>query len=212
MAKDLRSLKLRSTEVAIAQDPKLSAASNQQSSHQGIVIRPPKRPQIQRPRYLDLEATQPPPAESNEQSPEETALEQSPQQGKKIDIDYEDEVPTRPLSPIDLDTQTQQKIEQAQHSTKANTETKRTLWKQLQRIFKQSLVVWQWHPERQRRILTRGYRNPSLTLRMPVGYQLYPHSVQTESKTLHSSSTHVILEASKQSGKVEKYLAWILRN
>ena len=104
MAKDLRSLKLRSTDVETTHDPKLSAATNQRSPHQGIVIRPPKRPQVQRPRYLDLEATQPPPVESNEQSPEETAFEQSPQQNIKIDIDYEDEVPTKPLSPIDLDS------------------------------------------------------------------------------------------------------------
>jgi len=30
--------------------------------------------------------------------------------------------------------------------------------------------------------------------------------------TLHTSRFHAILEAEKQSGKVETYVAWILRN
>jgi eukaryotic-like serine/threonine-protein kinase len=139
MAQDLRSLNLRSTQGASTPDPKLSAVANQRLSHEGIGIRPPKRPQVQRPRYLDLEATQPPPGESNEHSPGEPVLEKSPQQSKTNNIDYKHEVPTKPLGPImDPDTLTQQKVEQAQSSTKTNPETKRTLWKQLQRIFKQT--------------------------------------------------------------------------
>ena len=137
MAQDLRLLNLRSMQDAATLDTKLSATSNQRGLHGSTALRPPKRPQVQRPRYLDLEATQPPPGESREHSPGEPALEQSPQQGKAIDIDYEDEVPTKPLGPImDLDTLTQQKVEQAQPPTKTNPETRRTLWRQLQRIFK----------------------------------------------------------------------------
>jgi eukaryotic-like serine/threonine-protein kinase len=137
MAQDLRSLNLRSIQDAATRDPKLSASSNQRVSHESRAIRPPKRPQVQRPRYLDLEATQPPPGESREHSPGEPALEQSPQQGTAIDIDYKDEVPTKPLGPImDLDTLAQQQVEQAQPPTKTNPETRRTLWRQLQRIFK----------------------------------------------------------------------------
>ncbi len=139
MARELRSLKFRPAEGEVTRAPKLPATASLRSSHEGIIIRPPKRPQIQRPRYLDLEATQPPPAESNEHSPGERALEQSPKPGPKIDIDYGDEVPTKPLGPIiDLDTLAQQKVEQVQSSTKTNPETKQTLWKQLQRIFKQA--------------------------------------------------------------------------
>jgi len=139
MAQDLRSLNLRSKQDAATRNPKITASANQRSSHEGISIHPPKRPQAQRPRYLDLEATQPPPAESSDHSSGAPALEQSPKQGTVIDKDYEDEVPTKPLGPIlDLDTLAQHKLEQAQPSTKTNTETKRTLWKQLQRIFKQS--------------------------------------------------------------------------
>jgi len=137
MAQDLRSLNLRSMQDAATPDSKLSATSNQRGLHESTALRPPKRPQVQRPRYLDLEATQPPPGESREHSPGEPALEQSPQQGKAIDIDYKDEVPTKPLGPIiDLDTLTQQKVEQIQPPTKTNPETRRTLWRQLQRIFK----------------------------------------------------------------------------
>ena len=139
MAHDLRSLNIRSKQDVVAQDPKISTIVNQRSMHESIVIRPPKRPQSQRPRYLDLEATQPPPGESGEHSPGGPALEQSPKQEEAINNAYEDEVPTKPLGPImDLDKLAQQKVEQSQLSTKTNPETKRTLWKQLQRIFKQS--------------------------------------------------------------------------
>ena len=137
MAQDLRSLNLRSIQDAAIRDPKFPATSNQRGSNESITIRPPKRPQVQRPRYLDLEATQPPPGETREHSPGESAIQQSPQQGTVIDIDYEDEVPTKPLGPImDLDSITRQKVDQAQPSTKTNPETRRTLWRQLQRIFK----------------------------------------------------------------------------
>src|SRR5204863_539986 len=123
MAKDLHSLNLRSIQDAASRNLQSPATANQRSSHQGIVIRPPKRPQIQRPRNFDLEATQPPPGETSEHSPGEPALKKYTQQGKTIDIDNEEEVPTKPLSPIiDLDTLTQQKIEQEHLSTKTNSE------------------------------------------------------------------------------------------
>lgn len=139
MAKDLRSLNVRTKQDVVTQDPKITAIANPRSMHESIVIRPPKRPQSQWPRYLDLEATQPPPGESSEHSPGKLALEKSPEQEVAIDKDYEDEVPTKPLGPImDLDALAQQNVEQSQLSTKTNPETKRTLWKQLQRIFKQS--------------------------------------------------------------------------
>jgi serine/threonine-protein kinase len=135
MAQDLRSLHVSSTQGALTLDPKLFATTHQRRAHDGIALRPPKRPQVQRPRYLELEATQPPPGESNEHSPGELTLEQSPQQGTAININYQDEVPTKPLSPIlDLDTHAQQKV----YQTQSSIQTKPTLWKQLQRIFKQT--------------------------------------------------------------------------
>jgi eukaryotic-like serine/threonine-protein kinase len=139
MAQDLRSLNLRSIQGAGARDIKQPATANQLSSHVGMAIRPPKRPQVQRPRYFDLEATQPPPGESSEHSPGNPSLEKSPKQDKTIYRGFEDEVPTKPLGPItDLDTLTRQKTEQAQPSIKTDSETRRTLWKQLQRMFKQT--------------------------------------------------------------------------
>jgi hypothetical protein len=137
IAQDLRSLNLRSTRSVATRNAKLSTNAYQRSYYEGIVVRPPKRPQIQPPRYLDLEATQPPPGETGEHFPGEPALKKYTQQGKTIDIDNEDEVPTKPLSPIiDLDTLTQQKVQQTKSPTNTHSESKRTLWKQLQRIFK----------------------------------------------------------------------------
>ena len=139
MAQDLRSLNLQSTQSVATRNAKLSTNAYQRSYYEGIVVRPPKRSQLQRHRNFDLEATQPPPGETSEHSPGEPALKKYTQQGKTIDIDNEEEVPTKPLSPIiDLDTLTQQKIEQEHLSTKTNSEMKHTLWKQLQRIFKQT--------------------------------------------------------------------------
>jgi eukaryotic-like serine/threonine-protein kinase len=139
MAQELRSLNLRSTQSVATRAPKPSVAANQRAFHEGRAIRHPKRPKIQRPGYLDLEVTQSPPGETSEHSPGEAALEKSPQQAKTIDIDRQDQVPMKPLSPIsDLETLTQQEVEQAYLSTKANAETKRTLWKHLQSIFKQT--------------------------------------------------------------------------
>ncbi len=139
MAQDLRTLHLRPFFVTAIPDPNIPSTANQRGSRESIVKRPPKRPQVERPRYLHLEATQPPPGEAREYSAEEPALEQSPHKGRAANIDYEEEVPTKPLGPmIDMDTLTQQQVEQAQLPTNRNPDTRRTLWRQLQRIFKSS--------------------------------------------------------------------------
>jgi len=136
MAQELRLLNQQSTQVAATRDIKQPATAIQRSSHEGIAIRPPKRPQAKRPRYLDLEATQPLPDESSEQSPGKPSLEQSPQQSKTTEKIFDDKVPTKPLGPsIDLNI-TAKKVDQDQSS--AIPESKRTLWKQFQRIFKQN--------------------------------------------------------------------------
>jgi serine/threonine protein kinase len=143
MAQDLRKLNLRPSTGTITYDPNPLSAAKQRGVRDGIVIHPPKRPQAPRPHYLDLEATQPPPAESLEHSPRQSPAdpehEQSPTQSRVVDVDYKDDVPTRPLGPvIDVAAQSQQKVEHAQASTHPDTETRRTLWRQLQRIFKSS--------------------------------------------------------------------------
>ncbi len=143
MAQDLRKLNLRPSTGTIAHDPHTLSATKQRGVREGIVIHPPKRPQAHRPRYLELEATQPPPGESLEHSPRQSPVEpeheQSPAQSKVADVNYKDEVPTRPLGPVmDVATRPLQKDEHAQASTKPETETRRTFWQQLQRIFKSS--------------------------------------------------------------------------
>ncbi len=143
MAQDLRALNLRPSSATITRDPNPPSATKQRGPREGLVIHPPKRPQAHRPRYLDLEATQPPPGESGEHSPRQSSgeleRERSPAQGRAADIDYDDEVPTRPLGPImDVDTHSQQQIKKDHAPTSPDSETRRTLWRQLQRIFKSS--------------------------------------------------------------------------
>ena len=134
MAQELRLLHQRPSQMAATRDIKQPATTTQRTLHEGIVIRPPKRPQAQRPRYLDLEATQPPPGESSEHSPLEPSLERSPKQSNTSEKIFEDEVPTKPLG--DPNIPAQQQVDQDQIA--ATSEAKRTLWKQLQRIFKQN--------------------------------------------------------------------------
>jgi eukaryotic-like serine/threonine-protein kinase len=139
MAQDLRTLNLMPSTGTASHDSDSSSAGKQRGSREGMVIRPPKRPQVHRPRYLDLEATQPPPGESREhspgQSPREPAHEQSPTPGRTVN--YEDEVPTRPLGLLtDADTHSTQQTENSHVPT--TPETRRTFWRQLQRIFRSS--------------------------------------------------------------------------
>src|SRR6202035_4156219 len=42
---------------------------NHKAARKPLIIQPPKRPQLQQPRYFELEQTQPPPPESVAQSP-----------------------------------------------------------------------------------------------------------------------------------------------
>ncbi|MGH2498341.1 MAG: serine/threonine protein kinase [Ktedonobacteraceae bacterium] len=128
MAQDLRALRLQAPGPLAAP----SGASNlarQPGQREGIVVRPPKRPQAQRPRYLEWEATQLPASEPNVQqkSPiNETNHESAA--NPVTEHEHPEDVPTRPLNPEGII----QMIEQATPTPEA----RRTLWKQLQRIFK----------------------------------------------------------------------------
>jgi eukaryotic-like serine/threonine-protein kinase len=137
MAQDLRGLNLRPSTNTVSQNPGTHSPAMQRGQRESIVIRPPKRPHVQRPRYLDLEATQPP-GEPTERSPmqsqEEPVNEQPATPSRK---EHEDEIPTKPLSPvINVNTHVQQQGEQAPLSLRP--ETRRTFWRQLQRLFKSS--------------------------------------------------------------------------
>src|SRR5262249_19029050 len=137
MAQDLRGLHLDPSTTTSTRDSGASPSEKQRAPRNGKVVHPPKRPQVHRPRYLELEATQPPPGEAREhsprQSPGEPESEQSPAKGKIANVVFEDEVPTRPLSPImDEDTHSQQQIKKYQVPTNPDAESRRTLWRQLQ--------------------------------------------------------------------------------
>ena len=71
MAQDLRSLNLRA--------PSITGSSNQiarqHTQRDGLVMRPPKRPQVQRPHYLDLQFTQPPQPSQSSQPPQPSTSE-----------------------------------------------------------------------------------------------------------------------------------------
>jgi eukaryotic-like serine/threonine-protein kinase len=137
LAQDLHPLSLRPSPITTMRDPTRPSTASQRGSHESIVLRPPKRPQVQRPRYLELEATQPPPGESGDHSIEEPELEQPLHQGKSVSTDYVDEVPTKSLGPmLDLDVLMQQTDKQSQPSSTTHPDTRRTLWRQIQRIFK----------------------------------------------------------------------------
>ncbi len=124
MAQDLRGLRLQAPGHTVS--PAAGSQLRQPGQREGVVVRPPKRPQAQRPRYIDWEATQPPGSEPNnqEQASNETNYESASRQVRELS----DDVPTRRLNPEPVVPT----IEQAAPTP----ETRRTLWKHLQRIFK----------------------------------------------------------------------------
>jgi eukaryotic-like serine/threonine-protein kinase len=137
MAQDLRALNLRPSTNTVSPNPGSNSLAMQRGQRESTVIRPPKRPHVQWPRYLDLEATQPP-GETTERSPmqsqEEPVHEQPATPGRK---EHADEIPTKPLSPvINVNTHAQQQDEQA--PLRFRPETRRTFWQQLQRLFRSS--------------------------------------------------------------------------
>jgi serine/threonine protein kinase len=137
MAQDLRALNLRPSANTASHNPGSHLPAMQRGQRESRIIRPPKRPHVQRPRYLDLEATQPP-GETTERSamqPQEAPVhEQSATPGRK---EYAYEIPTKPLSPVtNVNTHAQQQSEQAPLSLRPKT--RRTIWQQLQRLFRSS--------------------------------------------------------------------------
>ncbi len=131
MAQDLRELRLQAPGIPVPQTP-LNGPARQPGQRESIVIRPPKRPQAGRPRFPDRErereATPPPTGEPADQSQRRPAHEASPVSVANYDIEKPEDVPTRPLNPDG--------VLPAIEQTTSSPETRRTLWKQLQRIFK----------------------------------------------------------------------------
>jgi len=124
MAQDLRGLRLQAPSHTVS--PAAGSQLRQPGQREGVVVRPPKRPQAQRPRYVDWEATQPPGSEPNNQ--EQASNETNHESASRRVSEQTDDVPTRRLNPEPVVPT----IEQAAPTP----ETRRTLWKHLQRIFK----------------------------------------------------------------------------
>ncbi len=141
MAQELRNLHLHalsSASPASLTSPAVKLAARPPiSPREGLAVRPPKRPQAQRPRYVDLEDTQPP--LSAPQEPKE--IKKTPEQPRSLSpqptlsprsplpiIEQTDDVPTRPL------TNGNPAPEEAQEMT--SSEAQRQRWKQFQRFFK----------------------------------------------------------------------------
>ncbi len=104
MAQDLRGLSLQPPPGSSSQATRVYRASGvpgtprQPGQHDGFVVRLPKRPQVQRPRYLDLEDTQPPPGEQPQEEQNLSPQPASPPQMSSLPtVEQTDEVPTRPL-------------------------------------------------------------------------------------------------------------------
>ncbi len=129
MAQDLRALRLQAPGF-LATQPGANGPARQPGQREGIVVRPPKRPQAKRPHYPDreYEATQSPASEPNDQQPGQANHETNPESASNHATEQLEDVPTRPLNPDGIVPT----IEQAT----STPETRRTLWKQLQRIFK----------------------------------------------------------------------------
>lgn len=139
MAQDLRELRLQAPGIPVVQ-PALNGPElrgRQPGQRESIVIRPPKRPQAQRPRYPDRdrererEATPADETADQAQRQERPLQQASPESASSHDIErieQPEDVPTRPLNPDGVIPA----IEQMPHSP----ETRRTLWKQFKRVFK----------------------------------------------------------------------------
>ena len=135
MAQDLRALNLRA--------PTIQGLANsnafQRTPREGIVVRPPKRPQVQRPRYLDKESTQPLRSSQPQQSPAsepivQTSVPHSP--AKTLEESTATPVksakqrmegPTRPLESI----QSPDASSEFGEEESTSSDSRRTIWQRL---------------------------------------------------------------------------------
>jgi eukaryotic-like serine/threonine-protein kinase len=131
MSQDLRGLNLRAPTI-----PGLpSQNARQHTPREGLVIRPPKRPQVQRPRYLDMEPTQPLQPSQTQQSPAsesivphspENPFEESPVPSVEA-AEHSMEGPTRPLETVqNPDTSSESGEEES-----TSSDSRRKIWQRL---------------------------------------------------------------------------------
>src|SRR5260370_17789876 len=97
MAQALRELGLRPSAIPVVRDSRPPAPTRGPR-----VIHPPKRPNVKRRRYLELEETQPPPGESRERSPWQPQTEPAHERPSTLNrvTGHQDELPPSPLRHI----------------------------------------------------------------------------------------------------------------
>ena len=123
MAQDLRNLHLQAPAT-------VTGKLRQLGQREGIVLRPPKRPQVQRPPYLEPEAARSPARETSDQLQGSPAPDPVLETPGNHDIGQVEDIPTGPLisePPFSAEEQGSQ-----------SAEARRSFWKQVQRIFKTS--------------------------------------------------------------------------
>ena len=136
LAQELRGLGLQAPASAVG------PASRQAGQREGFVVRLPKRPQAQRPRYLDLEETQPPPGEQSQNGQEQARQDASqrslhpPTTPSMTILEQTDDVPTRPLTGGAPDLEISSVPTATEKEDAANPETRRKRWRHFQRLFK----------------------------------------------------------------------------
>lgn len=123
IARDLRSLNLRPVEQLSPEPPQ---------PRPKVVLHPPKRPQMQIPRYMDFEMTQPPPAaqvEALSPKPQQPDFTESPTHPNSVP-EIDTEAPTGPLSPPLSIVRREQRAQKARQN-----KAQRSFWR---KIFKSS--------------------------------------------------------------------------
>ena len=138
MTQDLRALNLRPAVPTMPVTPPSPQsvspviAHQQKTARERIVIQPPKRPQMQPPRYLDLVQTQPPPPEPVAQSPVAAFVspvhDRPTQEASTNSHEVDTEGPTGPLGATNILSPREQKEQDMLAAAK-----RRTFW---QKIFK----------------------------------------------------------------------------
>jgi serine/threonine protein kinase len=106
LSRDLRALNLKPTPSFTQTAGPPSSTNGQRPAHGKIVIHPPKRPQMQPPRYLELENTQPPvnePVANSPAQPVETS--QTPASSSKPTASQQASIESSPHSEPEIDTE-----------------------------------------------------------------------------------------------------------
>ncbi len=123
IARDLRSLNLRPVEQLSPELPQ---------PRPKVVVHPPKRPQMQIPRYMDFEMSQPPPpaqVEALSPRPQQPDFTESPTRPTSVP-EIDTEAPTGPLSPSSPIARREQRAQKTRHN-----KAQRSFWR---KIFKSS--------------------------------------------------------------------------